>query len=549
MADSFKEAILSIKSDQNNIMFSTEVIGWTTYNYQVNEKLSIRVKTNFCYGRSTYFHVTLIFKGVELLAYSKLVQYYYANMLDFLDCTESYARERSSWKTALQFVVDTTNFAIDDEDAFVDKWIIEGVKDLVAGLNDVLVKPDYVIGKMLNREIDDKHLYAVRNITEEEISEYKIYRKEMTIAFQAGKISSAILLINNLEKLAELYEEIAPAIEEIKSINRSFFPTLHSSIKEIDIKIDESDLKLKRFQVEYSKFQRSNWDFFKAIWKIQKNCKRSIDAQKDEQSAINEYLTLNPECKSLYGKAKAFKEEIAETESEIKRLKLIKDNLYKCAQLICDYGLAGDYEKLYLSGNVTNLQERVSIKEYHMELSKNRRRLIKYNNTFDETEIIIPNTVLAICDFAFYDCKGIKKIKIPISLKIVGNYAFNECKNLMEVFFPDSVEEMGSSLFRGCTNLRRVRLSHNIKKIGSWSFSGCTELKSIEIPYSVQEIGDHAFNGCKSITDIHLPSSIKSIGEKIFDGCDSLKRIYVSPNKKTTFEKILWMYKDKLVEE
>lgn len=541
MAASFKDAIASIKSDENNIMFSTEVIGWTTYNYQVNNDLSILVKTNFCYGRSTYFHVTLIFKDVEILAYSKLVQYYYANMLDFMDCTVSYDRERNSWKTALQFVVETANFAIDDEDAFVNKWIIESVRNLVTGLNDILHQPDYVMGELLKRKLDDQQLYAVRNITDEEISEYKVYPKEMAIAFQAEKISGALLLINNLEKLTELYKEIVPAIQEIKRINKDLFPALHSNIKEIEKKIADVSIKRTEIEKEYFKFKKSNWDFFREIWKIRKKCREN------KQEAIDKYI--NSENKVVYAEAKSFEEKIANIEAEEKRLTSFRFNLYKCAQLICDYGLAEDYEKTYLSGNLSNLQERISIKEGHVNMSKNRRRLIRYNNTYGEDEINLPNTIWVICNSAFYNCQWMKKIKMPTSLRIIGSSAFEKCKNITEIILPDCVEEIGDSLFFQCSNLRSVRLPRNIKKIGAWSFFDCSVLTTIDLPNSVIEIGDNAFSQCKSLIDIHLPSSINKIGRCIFDGCESLRKIYVPKNKKTTFEKMLWPYTDKIVEE
>ena len=46
------------------------------------------------------------------------------------------------------------------------------------------------------------------NITKDEIAEYEVYRHEMTIAFQAEKISGSLLLIPNLTKLCSLYPKI-----------------------------------------------------------------------------------------------------------------------------------------------------------------------------------------------------------------------------------------------------------------------------------------------------------------------------------------------------
>lgn len=83
----FYTALNKIKADEANVMYSTEFIGWTKFNYSINKNVDVNFKSNFCYGRSAYFHITLIYKGVEILSYPKLVQYYYANMYDLIDCT------------------------------------------------------------------------------------------------------------------------------------------------------------------------------------------------------------------------------------------------------------------------------------------------------------------------------------------------------------------------------------------------------------------------------------------------------------------------------
>ena len=71
----FYTALNNIKADKANVMYSTEAIGWTKFNYTINKNVVVNFKSNFCYGRSAYFHVTLLYKGVEILSYSKLVQY------------------------------------------------------------------------------------------------------------------------------------------------------------------------------------------------------------------------------------------------------------------------------------------------------------------------------------------------------------------------------------------------------------------------------------------------------------------------------------------
>lgn len=51
------------------------------------------------------------------------------------------------------------------------------------------------------------------------------------------------------------------------------------------------------------------------------------------------------------------------------------------------------------------------------------------------TEIIIPNSVKEICDFAFEGCTGLKRIIIPNSVKYIGPRAFGNCESLKKSLF------------------------------------------------------------------------------------------------------------------
>ena len=284
----FYTALNKIKTDKVNVMYSTEEIGWTKFNYSINNNVDVNFKSNFCYGRSAYFHITLIYKGVEILSYPKLVQYYYANMFDFIDCTESYKPERHNWKPALSFVVDQANWAVENEDAFVQKWIIDGTKEMVLGLNEILNSPNTVIDKLIKSNMDDSALYAVRNITKDEIAEYEVYRHEMTIAFQAEKLSGSLLLIPNLMKLCSLYSDIKSIIHEIEHINREFFPKLHNAIIALSNKIDSLSNKIDSLQVESSTFKKNNYLWFKDYYIFKTR-------NRDSVNVLGDYVNLHPE--------------------------------------------------------------------------------------------------------------------------------------------------------------------------------------------------------------------------------------------------------------
>ena len=183
-------------------------------------------------------------------------------------------------------------------------------------------------------------------------------------------------------------------------------------------------------------------------------------------------------------------------------------------------------------------------------------------------------TVTKIGNYAFYECVGMKSVKLPDGLKEIGDYAFYFCTSLESIAVPDSVTTIGKGAFSSCTVLTSAKLPKNlgaiseelfscswiladvnipsgVKSIGGGAFYGCEKLESITIPNSVVTIGDMAFyhcnrlssvrfgNGlktieeyafydCLSLKTLKFPSSIRTIGDNAFSGCDELTSVTMS---------------------
>ena len=536
----FYTSLNKIKEDEANVMYSTEIIGWTKFNYSINNNVSVNFKSNFCYGRSAYFHITLIYKGVVILSYPKLVQYYYADMMDFIDCTESFKPDRQNWKPALTFVVEQGNWANADEDAFVQKWIIDGTKELVFGLNNILHSPNSVIDELIGSKPDDSSLYAVRNITNDEIAEYKIYRHEVTVAFQAEKISGALLLIPNLEKLCSLYSEIKSIIGKIECINSEFFPQLHNAIVSLSDKINTLSEKIESLQITFRVFRSHNYRILRDFEVFESRNRNGINA-------FGEYVKQHPEFKGIYKKNNEYKEEIEALQNEHKRLSSFKAQLSRCAQMIVDYGLADTYSEDYLSTSVTLRQNLLFVVEKKFKMSKDKRRLFKYLEGLSSNKVIIPDTIKVICDNSVTGIQG-QELKLPLGVKKIGYSNFQRCNNLKEVRIPDTVVEMGTDAFYNCKSLQKVYLSNSLQKISRFSFNECTSLDNIVIPDSVKIIERGSFMNCTSLRVVTLPNSIELIEDRAFSGCKSLRTIRIPFGTTDKFKRMLPEFKGKFVE-
>ncbi len=201
-----------------------------------------------------------------------------------------------------------------------------------------------------------------------------------------------------------------------------------------------------------------------------------------------------------------------------------------------------------------------------------------YENKIEE--IIIPEGVIKIEDYAFSDCTNIKDIKLSESLESIGYEAFRNCIGLESIEIPSKVKTIGAYAFENCSNLKEINLPDGVEKIGyhfilgtiiqeikipksvqsgSGALYGANELKKVEfeegteviingicdvdyyenkieeiiIPEGVIKIEDYAFSDCTNIKDIKLPETLESIGYEAFRSCIGLESIEIPSKVKT----------------
>ena len=92
-----------------------------------------------------------------------------------------------------------------------------------------------------------------------------------------------------------------------------------------------------------------------------------------------------------------------------------------------------------------------------------------------------------------------------------------------DVVIPDGVTSIGDWAFDDCKSLASVTIPDSVTSIGDWAFSGCSRLKSVTIPDSVTSIGDMAFESCSSLEHLELVSMNVVFGREPFEKCDKLR--------------------------
>ena len=161
------------------------------------------------------------------------------------------------------------------------------------------------------------------------------------------------------------------------------------------------------------------------------------------------------------------------------------------------------------------------------------------------TELVIPDGVTSIGDYAFYYCSSLTSITIPDSVTSIGDSAFSGCSSLTSITIPDSVTRIGENAFKDCkiinanipafaldyisTSELKTVIINSGNSIGGDAFYYCSSLTSITISASVTSIGDYAFSGCSSLTSVNFGenSQLESIGSSAFEDCSSLTSITI----------------------
>ena len=149
------------------------------------------------------------------------------------------------------------------------------------------------------------------------------------------------------------------------------------------------------------------------------------------------------------------------------------------------------------------------------------------------TSVTIPNSVTSIGDEAFRNCSSLPSVTIPNSVTSIGTSAFSHCSSFTSVTIPSSVTSIELSTFEYCSSLTSVTIPNSVTSIGYWAFYYCTSLTSVTIPSSVTSIGGRAFYNCSSLTSVTIPNSVTSIGYWAFRGCSSLTSVTI-PNSVTS---------------
>ena len=137
----------------------------------------------------------------------------------------------------------------------------------------------------------------------------------------------------------------------------------------------------------------------------------------------------------------------------------------------------------------------------------NNLYLIENRETILITDLIIPDGVTSIGNYAFCNCTSLTSVTIGNSVTSIGSSAFDGCSSLTSITIPDSVTSIGSNLFDSCINLKVVTISEKITNIPELTFLYCENLRTVIIRGLITSIGGYAFEWCNNIQNVYFMGS------------------------------------------
>ncbi len=140
-------------------------------------------------------------------------------------------------------------------------------------------------------------------------------------------------------------------------------------------------------------------------------------------------------------------------------------------------------------------------------------------------EVILPDGLTSLGDFAFGQCHSLSAIDLGESLQTIPYRCFYEDVFLQHIVLPSSLKTVEFGAFNGCRRLILEAWPASLQTLESEAFWGGLANESLTIPATITSIGVHALAGLPKLKTISLPDNMWNLSGDFFGGSNALETV------------------------
>ena len=133
--------------------------------------------------------------------------------------------------------------------------------------------------------------------------------------------------------------------------------------------------------------------------------------------------------------------------------------------------------------------------------------------------------------YSIHHMRGVKNVIIPDGVTSIGDYAFEGCISLTSITIPDSVTSIGSNAFNGCSSLTSITIPDSVTSIGANAFQNIAYYNDPNNwKNGLLYIDNHLILVSENAQFVSLREGTKSIAQGAFENCFKLKKVELIAN-------------------
>ena len=325
-------------------MYSLEMMGWNEFNFNINDDIKAIVRTNFGYGSSSYFTLKLQYKGIDIIPYTHIVNYYYAHMIELIRCTQNYSPSRDNWETAMGYIADAANIS-SDPTSFIQKYIVGECKTMIEKLKELNKDARCFCENLMQREHNGNDLLYVVDADNYNKEVFSIYPDEFSFTKRCEKTSGALNFLENMRFRTEYFPEFQNFIDELIEMNLNLIPEIDERAQIIE---DEIQISERKKQVQKNELDKVDG----MIAPHKEEINKIVEQRKKEKGVVDgvtlillsrnveeEYLNNHSDYKDLCNNRSNISKEISCINLDIDRRKNFIKKMLECKSLIQEKAL------------------------------------------------------------------------------------------------------------------------------------------------------------------------------------------------------------------